>query len=307
MEATRERINGIEAKETFVRFQPEEKEQVLFPTIPTKTEPIVYTLADLQNVKLTETKKTTFEKIKSVVDKLLDAKNRSILNLWTIFAILFQMASHAHGLGTIFKFRQVPYSFGLGLGLLGSAMFENLLHSLAVRGAFWLPLLLSILSGLFSSYAWSSFASQGNLEYWISQGLAFIPPMVVFWLARNEWDRTERIRIEKENQITKEKAALEEENKLRIKKGLEPKEKPKKSRGRNLSQDETFIIVKTILEKNIKDYKKVMANFGIGQTKAYELLTLASEMKIKKQKESNSSSLDVQGNLRNLRKGKGAK
>ncbi len=282
------KTNGIH-KEKFVKYQAEvnkaEKEPELFPTPKLTT--VVYTLADLQKVQNNEPEKTRFEKIKAVVDRLLDAKNRSILNLWTIFAILFQMASHAHGLGMIFKFRQVPYWFGIVLGLLGSAMFENLLHSLAVRGAFWLPALLSILSGLFSSYAWSGFAEQGNLEYWIAQGLSFIPPFVVFWLARNEWNRTQTIKRDKEIAETKEKELLDKENEIREAQGLELKQIEKKKRGRNLSEAETFIIVKTILENNIWDFKKIMKNFEVGKTKAFQLLTIAHEMRMNKQNTKN--------------------
>jgi hypothetical protein len=298
-------------RESYIKYDAEQKkaerEPELFPT--PKQEAVVYTLADLQKVQNDEPEKTRFQKIKGFVDRLLDAKNRSILNLWTLFAILFQMASHAHGLGTIFKFRQIPYSLGIFLGLLGSAMFENLLHSLAVRGAFWLPSLLSILSGLFSSYAWSGFAEQGNLEYWIAQGLSFIPPFVVFWLARNEFNRMEKIRRDKEILEAKEKELLEEENKIRQSQGLEPKQPEKKKRGRNISEAETFVIVKTILERNLWDFKKIMKEFEVGKTKSFQLLTIAHEMRIRKQNEKNvinTNFAEFANDLRNLRTEKGA-
>jgi hypothetical protein len=307
MEDTINKTNGTH-REKFVKYQADqtraEKEPELFPTPKAD---IVYTLADLQKVQNTEIQKTKFEKIKAFINRLLDAKNQAILNLWTMFAILFQMASHAHGLGMIFKFRNVPYSFGIILGLLGSAMFENLLHSLAVRGAFWLPTLLSILSGLFSSYAWSGFANQGNLEYWIAQGLSFIPPFVVFWLARNEYNRTVQIKRDKEIQEQKEKELLEQENISRLNAGLEPIQPEKRKRGRNLSQAEIFILVKTILEKNLWDYKKIMSQFDVGKTRAFQLLTLAHEMRIEKLKEKNVPNTEFTEKLRNLRTEKEAK
>lgn len=309
-------MNGQENKvpfvenETVIRYKglaEKAKQPDLFPT---SEPPTTFTMSDLEEIK-NPPEPGFFESIKIWINETMDARNRSTLNTLMMAAIVFQTASHSLGFGQLLEKRDVYFGVGFILGILGSLMLEGLMHVLVVRGAFWLPLAIVGLSGGFGYYAWHTFADQGSFEFWLTIALTFMPPSIIFQLARGvyEQEQAEKLKRDAEKaRKTKLHREWKAENAARTKRGEELLPLPEelqsvfgKKRGKSLSAYEELVIVNAIADKGLWDYKQVCKAYDIGKTKAYELISYAYQLRDKKQAQSESN-LSAKSDLRNLRK-----
>lgn len=277
---------------------------------PTSEPPTTFTMSDLEAIK-NPPEPGFFESIKLWINETMDARNRSTLNTLMMAAIVFQTASHSMGFGQLLEKREIYFAIGCLLGILGSLMLEGLMHVLVVRGAFWLPLAIVGLSGGFGYYAWHTFADQGSFEFWLTIALTFMPPSIIFQLARGVYEQEQADKLKRDGEKarkTKMHRDWKAENAARTKRGEELLPLPEelqsvfgKKRGKSLSAYEELVIVNAIADKGLWDYKQVCKHYDIGKTKAYELISYAYQLRDKNQTK-NESNLSAKSNMRNLRK-----
>jgi len=277
---------------------------------PSSEPPTTFTMSDLEEIK-NPPKPGFAESVKIWINETMDARNRSTLNTLMMAAIVFQTASHSLGFGQLLEKRGIYFLVGCLLGILGSLMLEGLMHVLVVRGAFWLPLIIVGFSGGFGYYAWHTFAEQGTFEFWLTIALTFMPPSIIFQLAKGVFDQEQAEKLKRDaDKARKIKLHKDwkDENVIRARRGEELLPLPEelqsafgKKRGKSLSAYEELVIVNAIADKGLWDYKQVCKHYDIGKTKAYELISYAYQLRDKNQAKSESTN-SAKGEIRNLRK-----
>ena len=290
--------NGIK-RENYIKFEVEqkraEKEPELFPT--PKPAKIEYSFDDLENALDAippKPEKDFWEKTSDTLHWFLNSDDRKKSNIMTFIAMGSQSISHTVGFVSMMsKFRNTSELISVPFGIFASVIFETYLHHLANKGAFWLPLGIAFVSGIFSMYAWSGLLQSGLAGLIIGVGISFIPPFVILWDASNNYKDKRNKELEKEIEEAKQKEALEIENAERKANGEKPKEIVKNKRARKITKEEKLVIVKAILDSNMNDFEKVKNKFDVGRSTAFSLLALASKIRARKQKEISANNAPV--------------
>ncbi|MBP9887661.1 MAG: DMT family transporter [Leptospiraceae bacterium] len=287
-------------RESYIKYEADqkriEKEPELFPT--PKPAKIEYSYEDLENVLddslAQKTEKSFWEKVNDKLHWFLNSDDKKKSNLMTLTAMGSQAISHTVGfVAMMSKFRNTSTFISVPFGVFASVIFETYLHHLANKGAFWLPLGIAFISGIFSMYAWSGLLQSGLAGFIIGVGISFIPPFVILWDARNNYKDKKNKELEKEIEEAKQREALKIENEQREANGEKPKEIIKKKRARKITKEEKLVIVKAILDSNMNDFEKIKTKFDVGRSTAFTLLALASKIRARKQKEISANNAPV--------------
>ena len=199
-------------RESYIKYEADqkriEKEPELFPT--PKPAKIEYSYEDLENVLddslAQKTEKSFWEKVNDKLHWFLNSDDKKKSNLMTLTAMGSQAISHTVGfVAMMSKFRNTSTFISVPFGVFASVIFETYLHHLANKGAFWLPLGIAFISGIFSMYAWSGLLQSGLAGFIIGVGISFIPPFVILWDARNNYKDKKNKELEKEIEEAKQR------------------------------------------------------------------------------------------------------